>query len=131
MIRDDYPDLEVYQNSSTLTNFIDNSYSPGNFLNGDYPFYYPINIDFMKEWFMYLRSNTYYSIDEHGSHIHDYNGTEDISGVYAMAALNIGEDLTLLPGIRYQNLTTDYFANRGRQVPGGFQYTNIYISSSF
>jgi TonB-dependent receptor len=38
-----------------------------------------------------------------------------------MFTLNIGDDITILPGARYQNLTTSYKAMRGETVPGGIQ----------
>ena len=66
-----YPEMEVYQSCVTLTNFIDKSYSTGNFLNGDYPLYYPINIDFMKDFYRFVRSiplGEGYFNNAHGSH---------------------------------------------------------------
>jgi TonB-dependent receptor len=52
------------------------------------------------------------------STINDYDGTETKSAGYAMVTLNIGDQISILPGIRYQNLTTTYTAMRGLIVPG-------------
>ncbi len=38
-----------------------------------------------------------------------------------MLTLKIGEDIKILPGVRYQNLSTTYNAMRGISVPGGIQ----------
>ena len=128
-----YPDMEMNGSSVTLTNFLDNSYSFGNFLNGEYPITYPIDVDFMHEILKIVRvgsaSPESFQNNDYGSLIHDYNGTEDKSAIYAMAAFNIGEDITVMPGVRYQNLTTSYFANRGKQVPGGFQKTDTTVTT--
>ncbi|MBK8946882.1 MAG: TonB-dependent receptor [Ignavibacteriae bacterium] len=123
-----YPDMELNGSSVTVSNFIDNSYSFDNFLNGDYPIHYPIDIDFMKQILKIVQTNSpdneSYQENESVSLIHDYHGTEDKSAAYVMATFNIGESITVLPGVRYQNLTTNYFAYRGKQVPGGYQYTD-------
>ena len=47
-----------------------------------------------------------------------------------MPTLNFGELVTLLPGIRYQNLTTEYFAYRGKQVPGGYQFSDTTVNKA-
>jgi len=42
----------------------------------------------------------------------DYSGEEYRSAGYLMATMDIGTQITLIPGVRYQNLTTTYRANR-------------------
>jgi TonB-dependent receptor len=59
-----------------------------------------------------------YQLNVLGTRINDYDGTEDKSAGYAMMTLNIGDQVAILPGIRYQNLTTTYSAARGMIVPG-------------
>ena len=39
------------------------------------------------------------------------------SAAYGMLTVNIGEKITLLPGMRFQNLRTSYAGNRGVQLP--------------
>lgn len=34
-----------------------------------------------------------------------------------MLTINMGESITLLPGVRFQNLRTSYTGNRGVQLP--------------
>ncbi|MBI1933713.1 MAG: TonB-dependent receptor plug domain-containing protein [Ignavibacteriales bacterium] len=127
-----YPDMEMNGSSVTVTNFIDKSYSFDNFLGGEYPIHYPIDIDFMKQILKIVKTNSpdgeSYKENESVSKIHDYHGTEEKSAAYIMATFNIGENLTVLPGVRYQDLTTHYFAYRGKQVPGGYQYSDTTIN---
>jgi hypothetical protein len=126
-----YPNLITNGGRISFENFINDSYSYGNFLNGDYDIAYPINIDLMKDLVEIARnvqSLEGYRIDPLGSRLYDYNGTEEKSALYAMVTFNIGEEITILPGVRYQNFTTDYFAFRGKQVPGGFQFTDTTVT---
>ncbi|MFZ1290091.1 MAG: TonB-dependent receptor, partial [Melioribacteraceae bacterium] len=127
-----YPDMEMNGSSVTVTNFIDKNYSFDNFLNGDYPIHYPIDINFMKQILKIVQTNSpdneSYQENESVSLIHDYHGTEDKSAAYLMTTFNIGEEITILPGVRYQNLTTNYFAYRGKQVPGGYQYADTTVT---
>jgi len=127
-----YPDMEMLGSSVTLSNFIDKSYSFGNFLNGDYPMNYPIDISFMHEIVDIVTSNSpdpeSFQQNESVSIIHDYNGTEEKSALYAMVTFNIGEEITILPGVRYQNFATDYFAYRGKRVPGGYQFSDTTVA---
>ncbi len=41
----------------TVTNFIDNTYSFGKFLNGDYPIVYPIDVNFMHTIYNLVRAD--------------------------------------------------------------------------
>ena len=128
-----YPWLIMNGGRISFENFINDSYSYGEFLNGDYSIAYPINVNLMHDFIKVARnvpSLEGYRIDPHGSLINDYNGTEDKSALYTMASFNIGEEITVMPGVRYQNLTTSYFANRGKVVPGGFQYTDTTVAIS-
>lgn len=90
--------------SVTVTNFIDKSYSFDNFLGGEYPIHYPIDIDFMKQILKIVKTNSpdgeSYKENESVSKIHDYHGTEEKSAAYIMATFNIGENFTVLPGVR-------------------------------
>ncbi len=127
-----YPKMETYGSSVTITDFLDDSYSYGNFLNGDYPISYPMNIDFTRNILRIVKvgsADEGYDANVYGSLIHDYNGSEYKSAAYAMGTFNIGEYITVLPGVRYQNLTTSYFANRGKIVPGGFQRKDTTVTT--
>jgi TonB-dependent receptor len=56
-----------------------------------------------------------YFYDNFNSTTFDYDGHENQSAFYAMATINIGPEITLIPGVRYQNLQTTYTAPRGLQ----------------
>ncbi len=98
--------------SPVIRNFIDKNYSFGNFLDGDYSISYPVDINLLnliydQYWTPELTKN-----DKFQSTIPDYNGTEDRSAGYLMSKINFDDLVTLLPGVRYQNLTTTYTGNR-------------------
>ncbi len=55
----------------------------------------------------------------------DYYGTENYSAGYAMAEINIGNNLMILPGVRYEDNVTQYTASRGddaRRIEEGYNY---------
>ena len=45
----------------------------------------------------------------------NYSGDEELTAAYVMATVNIGSKLTIIPGIRYQSLKTNYLGIRGQQ----------------
>ena len=130
-ILEKYPDMEQYQSSVTVTNFIDHSYSFGDFLKGDYSIVYPIDVDFMHTIYDLVKvgaSPESFQNNKHASLSYDYHGSEKKSAFYVMPTFNLRETLTFLPGLRYQNLTTEYFAYRGEQIPGGYQFSDTTVS---
>lgn len=126
-----YPNMQTYGSSVTVTNFIDPSYSFGNFLDGKYSINYPINVDFMRTIYNLVRvgaSPESFQNNKQESIIYDYHGTEKKSAAYIMATVNVGGLFTILPGVRYQNLTTSYFAYRTEQIPGGYKYKDTTVT---
>jgi len=116
-------------NSMPITAFTDPGYSYSGFLNGDYPMVAPLNFGMMSELASYLKQVGPYitQVDAEGyaqnnlaSTTSNYSGHEDLSAVYAMATISIGSEITLIPGVRYQNLLTSYSAARG--VEGSLSY---------
>jgi TonB-dependent receptor len=71
-----------------------------------------------------------YRVNVLASDINDYNGFEDKSAIYGMVTFNIWNTISVIPGVRYQNLTTEYTAMRGMLVPGGIQGHDTTISHS-
>ncbi len=119
------PWLKMYGFNISFENFVDGySYDYRDFLDGKYAIAYPINVDMMWALLPAAKSVNMtgfrggYRPNVVGSQINDYNGTEDKSAGYAMATVNITDEISLLPGVRYQNLTTKYTAARGMVVPG-------------
>jgi len=126
-----YPDMEQFQSSVTVTNFIDHSYSFGNFLKGDYNIVYPIDVNFMHTIYDIVKvgaSPESFQNNDHQSIIYDYDGNEKKSAFYLMPTINLGEVITVLPGVRYQNLTTSYFAHRWEEIPGKFQISDTTVT---
>lgn len=113
-----------------MSQFIDNGFDYGTFLEGNYQMIYPLDFDRLQEMVNYmsanqLNENITYNHNVGSSITNDYKGTEDISAAYIMATLNIGEKLTFIPGVRFQQLVTEYTAAQGIQGPTSFaQYPN-------
>ena len=99
-----------------ITLFEDPSFSYGNFLNGQYKMGPATSISMLRNVLAICQKNgtlDSYSYNDWASTTYDYSGHEYESAGYAMYTLNIGQDITFLPGVRYQNLSTSYTAPRG------------------
>ncbi len=119
-----------------ITYFRDKDFDYGTFLSGDYQMVHPLNYGMLSELSGLLRNN-YQDILANGGAIaygpnnflsttNDYTGYEDQSAFYLMTTINIGSDITLIPGIRYQNLKTSYTAARGIESPLNYYNYNHY-----
>ncbi len=97
----------------------DPSYSVGKFLDGVYPAPYAINVDLLTTLAPVGGSGI--SQDPLASTLNNYDGFETKSAGYAMASLSLGDNLSIVPGVRYQNLTTHYTGFRGIEVTRGVQ----------
>lgn len=112
--------------------FIDNSYDYHNFLGGDYPIGSPANVDLVLKASDVARANAGNNPAQVGfkyqvasSKSSDYSGNEIKDAAYAMFVMNFGSNITFIPGVRYQNLTTDYKGIRGLAlIAGRLQYTD-------
>lgn len=129
-----YPDL-IINGGLSLENFDHDNYSYGDFLNGDYSLAYPIDLDLMWKLLPIAeRTSTLEGYQKNilASLLNNYNGTEKKSAAYIMTTINLGNSITILPGVRYQNLTTEYTAVRGRTIPGpvGIQGSDTTITKS-
>lgn len=129
-----YPDL--FFNSSGrlgLLNFLNPSYSYGNFLNGDYSLAYPVSPDLMWKLLPIAKKTSSlegYQLNKLASAINDYSGNEFKSAAYIMATINLGDKIMLIPGVRYQNLTTEFTAMRGETTPNGLQGNDTTVTQS-
>lgn len=108
-----------------MDQFIDPSFDYGTFLDNEYEMIYPMNFGRLHEMVDYLNDNIMsdnitYSNNIGGSTTNDYNGTEKVAATYLMATFNIGNKITLIPGIRYQEINTSYTAPQGMQGPFPF-----------
>ena len=131
-----YPSLITNGSLLSMLNFIDDPYRYGTFLNGDYTLAFPISIDMMWKLLPVAKRTAQvgdrggYQPNDLGNVINDYDGTEDKSAAYAMMTFNLGDQVTILPGVRYQNLKTEYTGVRGRLVPGGLQGGDTTVTQS-
>jgi hypothetical protein len=125
-ISDAFPQLGE---TITTSDFFNSDYEVGEFLNGDFTLINPIDIDLMLDIMDFAKNHPGtgngggYKPQKTASKIDDYSGHEERSAVYGMFNLNIGQMFTLVPGVRYQNLTNNYTGIRGEGLPGGLQYT--------
>lgn len=112
--------------------FLDSNYDFGSFFNGDYTIGPPANIDLILKAGDIARANAGTNPSQVGfkyqvasSKASDYSGSEIKDAAYTMFVMNIGPDITFIPGVRYQNLTTNYTGIRGiALIAGQLQYTN-------
>jgi len=104
----------------TIQPFLINNFSYGNFLNGDYNMGPATSLDMIRGAMAAVIDTSLkeagkvgsrdYIPDNRGLFVSNYNGHEDRSAGYIMATINIGPDLTIIPGVRYQGLFTSYTA---------------------
>ncbi len=100
--------------------FFDLSNNFGKFLGGSYNMLgYPTNIDLLSQVQTEIIVSqlgtpayvgNYYAPDEKGNIADDYSGNEYQNAAYIMATINVGPQITLIPGVRYQGLRTRYTA---------------------
>lgn len=125
-----YPNLIMNSAGLSMLNFVYNGYSYGNFLNGQYTMAYPLNYGFMQQLIPIAISSNQSTVYQGGyrandleSKINDYDALENRSAAYAMLTFNIGHQITILPGARYQNLATTITGARADiQTPSGSVY---------
>jgi TonB-dependent receptor len=119
--------------------FLDPNMSFGNFLNGDYFMNSAVNnglvssaaLNHLIAFGDSLKTSATggvnaYIPDPTGSLRYDYSGSEDRSAGYIMATMNIGSQVTIIPGVRYQGLRTSYNAYHFLTAASGNPYPNQY-----
>ncbi|MBK8946737.1 MAG: TonB-dependent receptor [Ignavibacteriae bacterium] len=112
--------------NSVIRNFIDNDYSFGDYFDGEYSIYYPVDIKLSNLIYDNFWSPTRTLNDEFRSTIQDYNGTENRSAGYFMSKINFDDLLIILPGVRFQNLATSYLGYRIKiTLPQNYDYTVV------
>lgn len=105
----------------SAVNFEDQDYDYGNFLDGRYNFQWAADLGYLKEVFGntydYVRNNPNLNIEDFHqlrgpqSYRDDYETTEKLMAGYMMAEIRIGNRIMLLPGIRLENIQTEYSSN--------------------
>lgn len=122
-----------------IADFLDNAYvNKGHFLRGKYPncdFNFALNKKMMKNFYQKNRDLYYRLLSETVEN--DYTGHEKICAAYIMTELNVGDFLTLLPGVRYDWSYLKYSAYSGDKVDDDdsleqhFDYISTTDSKSF
>ncbi len=128
LIAKHFPGLGSYTNTTQLpmAPFVDSSYSYADFLkgSGSYPLSYPLNFGMLSNLTNFLAQNAgliqsnplasaSYFHDQFNSTTNNYSGHEIESAAYIMATINVGPRITIIPGVRYQNLETSYRGAQG------------------
>jgi TonB-dependent receptor len=111
--------MGVTTRSISAKTVYDPSYAVGTFLNGVYPSPYAVNVDLLTT--LTPEGGVGVSRDPLASTLNNYDGYETKSAGYVMATLSLGDHLSIVPGVRYQNLTTHYTGFRGIEVSRGVQ----------
>ncbi len=120
----------------SINYFLDPSFRYRTFLNGDYAMAAPLNYGMLSKLADFLKSNVdsiansgnagTYGHNNYLSTINDYSGYEDHTALYVMATVKAGEQFTIIPGVRYQNLRTTYTGIRGITSPESYWTYNHY-----
>ena len=117
-----------------LTPFLDRGINVGTFLDGNYTFNNQLNLNYlntMKDIIVDFGKNADalpaggflpWLPSVFGSQASDYSGDEKRSAGYLMGTFNLGESVSIMTGVRYQNLTTSYSANRFYNASGSNTY---------
>lgn len=115
-----FPDIELGGDESygvAASNFVDAGYNPGEFLNGRYELGWGADVEYLQE----IQHDYYngteeipqggsYYVSGTNSYQRDYEASEKLYAAYLMAEVNIGSKLMLLPGIRFEDMNTEYSA---------------------
>ncbi|MBW7886781.1 MAG: TonB-dependent receptor [Bacteroidetes bacterium] len=122
-IADIIPEAALYGTAIPMSLFVDPNFHYGTFLNGDYEMYYPLNQSKMEMVANHLHDNAKMISDSGGqigygynmsvSKMQYYSGTEQVNAFYLMDVMKIGSALTIIPGIRYQELRSKYTGYQG------------------
>ncbi len=134
MIASYFPATSGYVNRGIpITSFIDPNFSYGKFLDGNYTMVAPQNFSMLSQVANLLKNNAAliatvpgaqegYARNNYLSTTNNYSGFEDQNAAYVMATINVGPELTFIPGVRYQGLQTSYTAPQG--IEGVLFYTD-------
>ena len=104
--------LYLYPN---ISNFYDEEFSYGNFLDGRYVIgpAGPLSVNKLNYW-----RDAHLGVykPDYEQDLKDYSAGEAISSGYIMSEINIGPRLLLLPGVRYEHTRTHYAAKHSSTI---------------
>jgi TonB-dependent receptor len=108
-----------------ISNFIDPDFDFGDFLEGEYEFTPALDVELINKFGEDYR-NEYFSSNEIDKE--DYTAKEKVTAAYIMAELNLGPNIMLLPGIRYEHTQNNYKSITGTPTlvgEGGSGVSNL------
>jgi len=119
-----YFHLPVPRYHITVPYFTDPNFSYGKFLDGNYTMVAPLDYGKMSDLIDLVKSHTQnianspggieaYGQNSYESTSHNYSGIEREPAFYLMSVINLGQEITFIPGVRYQDLQTSYEGVRG------------------
>ena len=108
-------------------NWVDPNYDWGNIFKGQYTLGYSENFDeldaFSKAWYAFTPA--FVIEDGVPSYQNEYSNDERKTAGYAMTELRVGQDLVIIPGIRYEKFHsgyTSFFIQAESESPTGVSY---------
>ena len=114
--------------------FIDTTFTYGDFLDDEFEMHYPLDFDMIEGMIFFCQDSIdvfaeegspgAYARNNYSSTSFNYSGEELLAAGYIMATINLGQKLTIIPGIRYQGLETTYSGIRGVQSAISFYNYN-------
>ena len=135
-----YPFFGLPADGNRMTYWMDPNFSYGKFLGGNYTMVYPLNLGMLSSLADFLNANVdtiaaqnnaaYYGINNYASTTNNYSGNELTTAFYLMSVVNLGPQLTLIPGVRYQNLRTSYTGTRGIESPESYYAYDHYDTTT-
>ncbi len=125
LIASHFPSTQQYSSTTSIPigPFLDPSFSYAGFLNDDYNMSLPLNYGMLADMAHFVRFNPLIASTPNLTYFHDlfnstsynYDGHEGQAAFYVMATVQIGPEITIIPGVRYQDLRRTYTAPRGQQ----------------
>jgi len=114
-----------------FSNFLDSDFEAKDFLDGTYEFGTGLDADLLNDFRKEYRYENFGTEefprwlyeDDPEAQIKSYNAGEKITAFYFMTEVNIGPDLMILPGVRYEKTTTDYNTTFGKPIRGDDERT--------
>lgn len=124
-----FPWVSSEGNFIYMHSFRDRNYDYGKFMDNDYKMIYPLDFGRMQSMMDYvfenqIPNNAIYNYNVGASTTSDYWGKEDIRAAYIMATVKIGQQITLIPGVRFQQLKTMYTGVQGFMSPNSYNDYN-------
>jgi len=120
-------------NAIPLSLFTDKNYDYGKILGGRFHMYNPMDFSKVEDVIRFAKNNIdaftatspeAFAKNNYLSTTNDYSGREIVTAGYIMATIKIGQQLTVIPGVRYQNLKTSYSGARGQQTTFSYNFYN-------